>query len=168
MILIYTIKKILEALCQGWGTCPFGHTLFWSDPCKSVSLLEMGFYFHRKPARGSNLVLVGSHQNMLGIQYITWVWPPLGGNVRIMVFMPTRGAKNEKFSIWHLTYKICIKLIMLMFIHRQSSQKVHLLKKIGKKRDHFLKIRPKVLKNEPKLRKVSKNWYFVQFSTKNQ
>ena len=146
MILIYTIKKILEALCQGWGTCPFGHALFWSDPCKSVSLLQMGFYFHRKPAGGSNLVLVGSHQNMLGIEYITWIWPPTRGKSQDNGFCAHQGggAKNEKFSIWHLTYKICIKLIMLMFIHRQSSQKVHFLKKIGKKRDLFLKIRPKV------------------------
>ena len=54
----------------------------------------------------------------------------------------------------------------LMFIHRQSSQKVHLVKKIGKKRNRVLKIRPKVFKNKPKLVKIGKNWYYVHFSTK--
>ena len=46
-------------------------------------------------------------------------------------------------------------------------KKIHSAKKIQKKWDRALKIRPKVIKNEPKLRKTGQNWYYIHFDTKN-
>ena len=51
----------------------FVKNIIRSDPRRAVSLLEKAFYFHQKPAGGDKFDLVGSHQYMLGIQYITSV-----------------------------------------------------------------------------------------------